>query len=137
MASPEFDIAVGLSLAATGDLASLASREIEDFTLPAAEGDTIQSSHQGTTAPGPHSYIATDLYDPGSIELTLHHWQDLDYWALIGKSDTLTFTLPSGATIAFTGILTSYTPQGSRLNEQMLADATIKVSGSVTVTAAL
>ncbi|NIO43787.1 MAG: hypothetical protein GTO41_28695 [Burkholderiales bacterium] len=132
MASGEIDVAVGCTLAMVGT--SLGTRQLVDFTPPASEVDIIDSSHQGTTTA--KTFIAADLADYGSFEGTLHHWQDYDHYADTGVSGAVTITLPSGATLVFTGILQSYTPQQATLNEKMLADVVIKVSGDVTVTAA-
>ncbi len=132
MASDEVDIAVGLSIA--GFPTVLASRQIVDYTLPACLVDIINKSHQGTT--GNHTKMAADLKDGGQLELTVHHFQDYDYWAEVGTEGTCTVTLPSGATLAFTAVYESYTPQNAPLNGKMVADAVLTVSSNVIVTAA-
>lgn len=130
MPSAEVDVATGLTFSLVGT--SLSSRKIEDFTLPSGVLEMIQTSHQGTT--GGHTYMAADIYEAGSFEFTLQHMQGYDFYADLGVEGAATITTPSGATITFTGILASYTPQNSTLNGKMLADVSVKVDGSVTVT---
>lgn len=132
MASAEADIAVGLSISGFPTL--LASRQIVDYTLPAALAELVDTSYQGTTTN--RTKIPADLVDGGELELTVHHWQDYDYWSEVGTSGEITVTLPSGATLVFTAVFVSYTPQNAPLNGKMVADAVLAVSGDVNVTAA-
>ena len=125
MASDAVDIATGLSISFTG-LANLNNREILDFTLPPAMVEIINASKQSTT--GGHFKIPADIKDVEPLVLVLHHWQDYDYFADIGTKAVVTITCPSGATIAFTGILQRYEPQQATLNGKMVAEATIEVS---------
>lgn len=126
MASPAVGIATGASLSFTG-LTDLNNREILDFTLPEASVDVILASHQGSLTA--HKYIAAVLKEYGSLVLILHHWQDYNYFSDIGTKNRVTITLPSTATITFTGILQRYTPQQATLNDKMSAEAEIKLSG--------
>jgi len=123
MASPELDVATGLSMTLAGT--SISSREIEDFTLPACEIDEVPSSHQGTTEC--LTFIPADLFDGGYFECSVHHMQGYDYFADVGISGACVVTCPSGATVSFTGFIKAYTPRSSTLNGPMLADVRIRV----------
>ena len=128
MPSPEVDIATGASLSFTG-LAALNAREILDFTPPEAAVETENISNQSTT--GGHGKVAKDIHNIGSLILILHHFQDYDYFADIGTKAAVTMTMPSTATIVFTGILVRYTPQQATLNEKMTAEVEIEISNDV------
>lgn len=132
MASDEVDIAVGYSLVYAGT--SLGSRQILDVTLPDAITEMIETTHQGTTTA--KTFTAADIGDNGTLTLIVHHFQDYDYFADRGFSGPATLTTPSGATLAATMVYERYTPQQHTLNEKMLADVALKISGDVVVTPA-
>ena len=137
-ASPELDISVGITLAfANANVPLLDVRLITDVTLPGAEMDVFESSHQGTTVA--KTFIPGDLYDCGTFECTVQHKQDADYFAEVGLETTVTLELPhkpaSASKLVFAGVIQSYKPQNTPLNETMFADVVIKVSGDVVVTA--
>ena len=138
-ASPELDISVGITLAfANANVPLLDVRLITDVTLPGAEMDVFESSHQGTTVA--KTFIPGDLYDCGTFECTVQHKQDADYFAEVGLETTVTLELPhkpsaTRSKLVFGGVIQSYKPQNTPLNEPMFADVVIKVSGDVVVTA--
>lgn len=134
MASDEADVAVGLTFSMTG-FAALNAREILDFTLPPAMKEILNISHQGSTLGQKKKAVV--LKDVEPLVLILHHWQDYDYFADIDSADApvvCTITCPSGATIAFYGILARYEPQQATLNDKMTAQATIEVSNDTAAT---
>lgn len=128
--TPVPDVAVGLVFGIAGITSAW---QIEDFTLPGMAGDVISASHQGTTPPY-MDFVAADLADGGAFECTVQHDQDYDYWADYGITGACVVTCPSGTLIGFSGIFQSYTPQSATLNEKMLADVVVKLTGAVTVT---
>ncbi len=135
MASDELDVGVGLTFTMTGT--ALGARKIEDFTLPGPEVEILPGSHQGTT--GALFKIPADLPDYGAFEMVLHHWQDYDYTADIGKVTTgngCVITSPSGATVSFDGILRSYKPQRTTINDRMLADVMVEITTKPVIVAA-
>ena len=132
MPSDELDVGTGctVTLAGTG----LSARQLEDFTPPAAVVDLLPASHQGSTIA--LDFIPADLADYGEFAGVLHHWQDYDYFADLKTKASTTVTLPSGATLVFTGLFYKYEPQSVTLNDRLLADFAIRVCSDVTVTAA-
>lgn len=135
MASALVDIAVGLSF--TNDniaFGSFSSIEVVDFTLPEAIVELVEVTHQGSTTR--KEWVVQDLQDTGAFIAVVHHHQDFDYFADVGKSGALVLTLPSTATMAFTGLFVRYTPQGSTLNDKMVAEMEFKINSAVTVVAA-
>ena len=131
MASDEADIATGASLTFAA-AAIVAAREILDFTPPEASVEIEDVSHQGSLTA--LKKIAKNLKDYGQLELVLHHWQDYDYFSEIGATGPVTLTMPSGATLAFYGILQSYSPQAATLNNKMTANAVIVLTGDTAAT---
>lgn len=128
MASPEVDIATGASISFTG-LDGLTAREILDFTPPEAMVELENISCQATT--GGHKQIAREIHTIGPLILSVHHFQDYDYFADIGTKAACVLTLPSAATVTFTGILVRYTPQQATLNEKMTAEVEIGISNDI------
>lgn len=133
MPSPQLDINTGVSIAWT-EAPLLVARKITDVTLPGSEVETFDSSHQGTTTA--KTKIPADLVENSPFEFTVQHKQDADYFSEVGKTGSITITLPhSGSTLVFDAILKSYSPQNAPFNEPMYADVVIEVSGDVAVTA--
>ena len=135
MPSDELDVAVGLTFSMTGTNLNL--RKIEDFTPPGGEIEEIPASHQGTT--GALFSIPADLPEMGTFEFVVHHQQDYDWIADLGKvttSNGCVVTLPSGATISFDGWLKAYKPQRAPLNNKMVADVTVKITTKPGIVAA-
>ncbi len=128
MASPEVDIATGASISFTG-LANLNAREILDFKQPAVRALIEDISNQASTVG--HKKIARDLKEFDTLNLVLHHFQDYDYAADVGTKAVVVLTLPSAATMTFTGILALYDPQEATLNEKMVANVEIEVSADL------
>ena len=140
--SPELDISVGITLAfANASLPLLDARLITDVTLPGAEIEVFDSSHQSTLdAEAGRTFIPGDVYDCGNFECTVQHKQDVDYFGEVGLETTVTLELPHKpgvmrSKLVFAGILQSYKVQNTPFNEPMFADVVIKVSGDVVPTA--
>ena len=129
--SPEVDIATGCSISFTS-LAGLNAREILDFKQPAVRALIEDVSNQASTVG--HKKIVRDLKEFDNLTLVLHHFQDYDYPDDVGTKDTVVLTLPSGATVTFTGILEEYDPQEATLNEKMVANVSIAVSADASAT---
>jgi len=129
--SPEVDISTGCSISFTG-LAGLNAREILDFKQPAVRALIEDVSNQSSLVG--HKKIARDLKEFDNLTLALHHFQDYDYASDVGTKALVTLTLPSGATMAFYGILEEYDPQEATLNEKMVAKVSIAGSADTAAT---
>ena len=130
MASPSVDIARGITVVfATSGF----NAEIVDIGSWDWSRDTVDVTHQGST--NALDFVGVDLYDPGELTITCHHNADLDVPSYGGAVETVTVTLPAGATWAASGVITNYSWTGT-LNDKMVADVTVKFSGDITVTAA-
>lgn len=134
--APEFDINTGVSFTMVGSTL-LVAREIKDVKLPGSSVTIFDSSHQGTT--GGKTKIPADLVDNSSFDCVVHHKQDLDAQSEVGLEGEVVITLPHGAVslVTFDGILQSYEPQNTPLDEPMMADVVIEVSGDLDYTVAV
>jgi len=131
--SPELDINTGLSFTFAG-ATIIAARKILDVTLPSAEVQVFNSSHQAST--GGLEFIGADLTDNGTMEFVVQHKQDVDYFSEVGTEGEVVVTLPNaGSTLTFNAVFQNYTPQSAPFNEPMFADVVFKVSGDVAVVA--
>lgn len=135
MASDKVDIAVGMTFSMTG-FAGLNALELLDFTEPESSKEMENVSHQGSLKG--HGYRAKKLKEGGTLVLIVHHDQDYDYQADVDAAllpVACTLTRPSGATVAFFGILMRYTPQQATLNDKMVAEVEIQVSNDTSASA--
>ncbi|MFQ5626656.1 MAG: hypothetical protein ACE5FM_08400 [Methyloligellaceae bacterium] len=125
---------------ATLTFASGVLGEIEDVSWSGFSREAIQSSHQGTTN-NAHTFIPADFHDPGELSLDVHFDADKDIpTTMAAAAETVTLTWPNTASTAAnwaaSGFLTSFDITGT-LNDKIMASATIKLSGPITVTAAV
>lgn len=121
---------VGTGLAITFSSGFLA--EMFDFQHSGLNRASIPTSTFATT--GGMTFLPGSLYDPGEISGQIHH----DPAALppIGSAiETVTVTYPDSgaATWAADGFLMEY-EQTAELEDRIVANVTIKLSGSITVT---
>jgi hypothetical protein len=88
----------------------------------------IQTSHMGTTTA--HTFMPGDLYDPGSLELSVQ----LDTDAvppITATAETVTLTFPDAETRSYSGFITDVS-EVYPLEEIMTADITVKLTGAIT-----
>lgn len=90
----------------------------------------VQTSHMGTTAW--HTFIPTDLIDPGAIEVEFH-LKDNQVNPCTLIPETVTIKTPSGTTWAATAFATNYRI-GLPFEDKMTATMTIKATGAITIT---
>ena len=113
--------------------------EILSVNPPSLSRAPIETTHSSTTN-GRATFIPSDIIDNGEIEVEMGFIPGTE--PPIGSAaETITITYPTpaggmtGATAAFSGFLTSFTPTVP-IDDRMTARATIKVSGAITYTAA-
>ena len=133
------DIGTGAALTfASGLFANIMSMNWSGISRPA-----IKTSHLGTTSAD--SFIPGDRYDPGALALELQFQPDsLGPTALITQLNagstaiTVTFPIPSGrtagATMVGTGFLQDIDPISVPDEALMTMSATLKYTGTVTMT---
>lgn len=98
--------------------------------------DMIDMSHVATTGGMP--FLPSDMYDPGTLQLELHHDPDVDP-PLTGAMETITVTFPlrggtTAATFVATGAVQSYDFNIAK-REKISASMTVKLSGTPTFNA--
>lgn len=126
MASPACDILTGSTITfSTGFFAQIVSASWSGQSRPA-----IPTSHCGTATKA--TFIPGGICDPGSLEVELHFNPDTTP-PTEAVAETLTFTFAGGATWAATGFMTDFAWRGE-LDGKMIATATIKFSGDITIT---
>lgn len=143
MAGTPVDVSTGITIVFG---TSGFTAEVLDVAQSGVSRKSIDVSHMGTAAPGAGKYgnmpfIAGRLSDAGELTLDLHYNPDtLPPIDLVEEVVTLTFPLFPGdisaAKIVFTGFFTEYSTS-MPLDDKMTVSATVKVNGSVTVTAAV
>ncbi len=106
--------------------------EIQDVTWSGIHRDSIKSSHAGTTTA--HTFSPSDLYDPGELQVEIHHDPSVKP-PINGAAENITVTWPDAgaATWVVSGFMTDYEVK-SPLEDKIIATATLKLSGDVTVT---
>lgn len=129
MASPAVDNATGITLVAG---TSGWSAQVTDFGGPSISRESIDVTHQGTT--NARIFNPADFYDGGDLSVSGHFNPDA-LPPINTVNETWTITWPGGATWAFSGHMSGFDP-GAVLDQKMEFEATIKVSGEITPTAA-
>ena len=125
------DIGTGATLSFTGDW----DAEILSLSWDGISREAIDTSHMGTTVA--RTFIPADLYDPG--ELTVEFNLDPDYdieTVMTATAETVAVVLQDGAGTAnwsASGFITSYS-WAAPLEDKMTGSATIKLTGSITIT---
>lgn len=107
---------------------------------PGIERAVVETTHMQTT--GGKTFRPGDLYDGGELNLDVAHDPSISPPMLNQEQpETITVTWPvpygltNGATWVFTGFMTSYNPTAP-LEDKMTASVTIKITGSLAITAA-
>ncbi len=107
---------------------------------PGISREVVDTTHMGTT--GGKTYRPGDLYDGGELSLSVAFDGSISPPMLAGEQpETITVTWPipaglsTGAIWSFSGFMSNYTPT-SPIEDKMTASVTVKVTGSITLTAA-
>lgn len=110
----------------TGEIIGVAQSGIERPAIP--------TSHLGTTSS--HTFMPGDLVDEGEVTLEVAYNPNTQP-PIRGAAETITITFPvpsgssNGATAQFSGFCTGW-DWNAPLEEKMVANVTIKISGTVT-----
>ena len=134
MAAVTVDVATGTTV--TFGTSSFTS-ELLRVGWDGIEGTSVDTSHMGTAAAGAgkfgnRTFISGDLFDPGTLTLEFH-WDPSKRAPLNGVQETVTITSPDGSTWAATGHVEGFNLDLG-LDEKMLQNVTVKLSGNVTMT---
>jgi hypothetical protein len=141
MASPSVDLGSGWTLTMSGFvMQALSARWV------GVERATVETTHLGTAAAGAgkfgnKTFTPGTMVDPGRIEGTFHFNPD-DEPPIEDAATTCTATWPSTGTAsvkakwAASGFMQSFDVDGVGIDEKMLCNVVIKLTGNVTVTAA-
>jgi hypothetical protein len=120
--------------------------DLQSIGLDGVERDAIDTSHINTAAAGANAfgnapYIPSGIVDGGALSIGCSY--DPDTLPPIGAvEETITITFPkqpddaSAASISFTGFVTGFSFTGEKKG-YFTASLTVKVSGSITITAAV
>lgn len=118
--------------------------QITEISWDGIERVFESSTYLGTAIPstgqfGGHTFIFSELADPGSMEITFH-WNPDTPPPINAAAETITLTLlgpdnAAGATLAGSGAMTSLSFSGITPDGIRLGSATIKFSGLITITA--
>ena len=121
---------VGTGLAITFSSGFMA--EMLDFNHGSIERAVIPASTFATT--GGMEYEAGNLYNPGEITAQIHH-DPSALPPLTSAKETVTVTYPDAGAAAWAadGFLSEYEIT-SELEDRIVANVTIKLSGTITVT---
>lgn len=107
--------------------------EIRNVDGPSMSRDAVETSH-ATTTDGRRTFVPSDLIDLGEVEVDLIFDPDEEP-PIDAAAETVTITYPNGATWAFSGFLTNFTPTAP-YDDLMTASATLKCTGDLTHTPA-
>ncbi len=129
------DVGTGLTIAFG---TSGFSAYLLDFGGPKISRAVVDTTHYATT--GGRTFRPGDLYDGGELSLEFAFDADLTppmFSAQQPETITITMPLPSGkttpATWSFSAFMSDYEPK-MPLEDKMTATATLKISGSITIT---
>lgn len=98
---------------------------------------SVETTHLGTTSW--KTFMPGDLVDPGEISGTLSYDPDAQPpYSGAAETITLSFPVPSGqtnaATMAASGFVTNFDEPTLENDSEMIANVTIKLSGTITWT---
>lgn len=138
----EVDIGTGTSVAFG---TSGFTMQLIDVKPPNPKRKTIETSHMGTAAPaagvvGNATFLPGDIVDGGEVTLS-GHFNPSSLPPIHGAIETVTITYPvpagltNPATWVFSAMVTGFDPTVP-LEDKMMVDVTLKVTGGVTKTAA-
>ncbi len=96
--------------------------------------DVYETTHMGTT--GGKTYGDGNLYDPGELSVELAFDNPDGGWitAMLANPETTTVTVSNGNTWAASGFMSEF-EWSAPLEDRMVATATIKLSGGITLAA--
>lgn len=128
------DVGTGTSVAFG---TSAYSANLEDLSWGGLERPKVATTHLGTTTMG--TSMPGDIVEPGSVTLIVQYDPDTQP-PIEGAAETITITYPvptghsNGATHAFTGYVTKFTPPDAKVDTLMLATIELAISGDVSFT---
>lgn len=127
MPSPAVDSATGITL----DFAdSNFAMQLLDCELAGMIRGFIETSHQSSGVNA--TFAPKRRVDRGSVEAVFHYNQSTDP-PIDAVPEVITITWPNGTTThAFTGFMTNFRQSG-KMDDKMIATATIKISGDITI----
>lgn len=134
MASPAVNVGTGTTIT----FASSFFAQITDASWSGISRASIETSHMGLSAPGAgkfgnKTFMPGDLSDPGELRVTMHFNPDTRP-PIDQAAETVTVSFAGAGSWAATGYMTGFELQDP-LEDKMVATATIKFSGNVTITA--
>ena len=102
-----------------------------NITGPSMSRESIRTSAMSTT--GGHTFIPGDLHDPGEVSITVQHVASV-LPPIDAVAETITITWPGLCTWQACGFMVNFGGWTAGIDELITADATIKLSGSVSYT---
>lgn len=111
--------------------------QVLEITPPSVSRDSKDTTHLGTTTARTNE--PAKLVTPGVMRLRIRHDPD-EQPPYKGPAETITITYPvksgdtNGATLAFSGWVSSYQPGGAMVDELMEAELEVQMSGDITFT---
>lgn len=128
MASPAVDSATGITL----DFAdSNFAMQLLDCELAGMLRGYIPTSHQSSGVF--ETFAPKRRVDRGSVEAAFHYNPSADP-PIDAAAEVITIVWPNGETThSFTGFMTNFRQSG-KMDDKMVATATIKISGDITIT---
>lgn len=106
--------------------------EIQSISWTGISRESIPSSHMGTTTA--LTFSPTNLYDPGELEVELH-FDPTETPPYGSAAETCTVTFPDGSTWVASAFMTEFQVQDP-FEDKIVATATLKFSGAITITPA-
>ena len=129
------DIGTGVAITfSTGFLAQITSVDFSGISR-----ESVDTSHMGTV--GAHTHMPVDLIENGSLDIEIHFDPDTTP-PINAVAETVVVTFPLGAgqtsaaTWSFSAFMTNYKP-GIPMEDIMVASCTLKISGDITIVAAV
>ncbi len=137
MASPAVNTGTGATLSYSSYFVQITNIDVSGITRPAIDTTHMTSTAgNGTTTIGGRTFIPGDLADPGTVEVEFHLNPDTTP-PIMGAAATITLGIPGSntpATWACSGFMTDFS-FGVPLEDKMVCNATVKLSGVWTLTA--
>ena len=131
----------GITFATSGFDAQLLSVEWSGISREVVDTTFLTVTDPGAGKIGNRTYKTAIAVDPGTLECEFHFDPD-NSPPIGGNPETITITFPlvsgdaSAANWSAQGVMTEYNVTGISLDEKMVARATIKLTGAITITAA-
>lgn len=139
MAGGAVDIGTGATIAfATGFFAQITDINWSGISRPAIDTSHMGISASGAGKFGEKTFMPGDLVDPGELTVEMH-FNPITDPPIGDATETMTLTFPTfsgdstGTTYACDGFFTDW-EFSVPLEDKMVATATLKLSGNVTIT---